>query len=199
MHDHHDHDHDHDHDDHDHPHHDYDFTEVDHDNDGLDEKHPIDDDNPVAEGSKLHLEIHRAVDELGKYAIELDIISPEGIPKDRIIGFMDEMMRTATDDCFEHGADLIGHIKGFVKVGNDTIMFSMVDPTIPTNIQDQIKQDSFTECLAVMHFIVHGIWDDVIRECTLEVLPDMAAKWGIPYKIRADFYDTEKSIAHHEK
>lgn len=179
--------------------HDYDHVEVDHDADGLDGKLPHDDNNPVEEGSKLHLEIHRAVDELGKYAIELDVASPEGIPKDKLIGFMDEMMRTATDDCFKHGADLIGHIKGFVKTGNDTIMFSMVHPEIPTNIQDHIPQDSLKECLCVLHVIVHGIWDDVIRQCVLEVLPDIAKKWGIPYTIRADFYDTEKSIAHHEK
>lgn len=183
----------------DHVEHDYDFTEVDHDRDGLDGRMPHDDDNPVEEGSKLHLEIHRAVDELGKYAIELNVSDPAGISKERLVGFMDEMMRQATEDCFRHGADLIGHIKGFVKKGNDTIMFSMVDPSIPTNIQDHIPEDSLTECLAVMHVIVHGIWDDVIRECVLETLPGIASKWSIPYTIRADFYDTEKSIAHHEK
>lgn len=179
--------------------HDYDHTEADHDADGLDAKYGIDDNNPVAEGSKLHLEIHRAVDELGKYAIELDVHDDKGLPKKQLIGFVDDMMRKATDDCLSHGADLIGHVKGFIKVGDKTVMFSMVDPSMPTNIQDHIPEDSLVDCLVVIHVIVHGIWDDVIRACTLEMLPDVAKKWGIPYTIRADFFDTEKSIAHHEK
>ncbi len=194
MHDDQEHNHDHD----DHSHHDYDFTEVDHDADGLDKRIPIDDDNPVAEGSKLHLEIHRAVDELGKYAIELDIHSDAGIPKVTVTEFVDDLMRVSTQACLDAGADLIGHIKSFVKVGEQSIMFSMVHPEIPTVIQDQVDGDVVNDALFVMHLIVHGIWDDVIRDCTLGVLPVMAEKWCIPYTIRADFYDIEKSIAHHE-
>lgn len=188
-----------DHDDHDEPHHDYDHVEVDHDADGLDEGVPIDDNNPVAEGSKLHLEIHRAVDELGKYAIELDVHSDGGIDKDTMIKFVDDLMRASTQDCLDAGADLIGHVKSFCKVGEQTIMFSMVHPEIPTVIQDHIGSDRFEDVLVVMHIIVHGIWDDVIRDCVQKALPETAAKWGVPYTIRADFFDTEKSIAHHEK
>ena len=165
-----------DHDDHDDYAHDYDHTEVDHDQDGLDDKMPHNDNNPVEEGSKLHLEIHRAVDELGKYAIELDIHNKE-LSKETIKGFIDEMMRQSADDCFRHGADLIGHIKAFYKIDNvndHTIMFSMVDPSRPTNIQDQIPGETVIGGLFVLHVIVHGIWDDVIRECTLEVLPEIA-------------------------
>ncbi len=180
--------------------HDYDHVEVDHDQDGLDARLPHDDSNPVEEGSKLHLEIHRAVDELGKYAIELDL-HQTGKPKKDVIGFGDDLMRAATQKCFDHGADLIGHVKAFVKVGDDTdtIMFSMVHPEIPTNVEDHMKCDTLDDCLFVLHVIVHGIWDDVIREGTLEVLPDIAKKWDINYTIRADFFDTEKSIAHHQQ
>lgn len=177
MHDDHGHEHHHHHDDHDHDHH---------------------HDDPADEASQLHLEIHRAVDELGKYAIELDIVSAEPIPKDTLVKFVDDLMRTATDECLEHGADLIGHIKSFLKIGDESIMFSMVHPEIPTVIQDNTTVGSVREALLVMHIIVHGIWDDVIRECTLEVLPGVAEKWRIPYSIHADYFDTEKSIAHHE-
>ncbi len=177
--------------------HDYDHTEVDHDADGLDAVHPHDDNNPVEEGSKLHLEIHRAVDELGKYAIELDVQGD--MPKAEVVAFVDDFMRTATAKCFDAGADLIGHIKGFVKYDGKMIMFSMVDPSRPTNVEDHMTTDTLGDYLAVVHIIVHGIWDDVIRECALDVLPGIAEKHGAKYKIRADFYDTEKSIAHHEK
>lgn len=178
-------------------HHDYDFTEVDHDADGLDAVHPHDDENPVEEGSKLHLEIHRAVDELGKYAMELDLHGD--LPKATVVAFVDDLMREATAKCFEEGADLIGHVKSFVKYDEGTIMFSMVDPSRPTNVEDHVTTDTIGDCLAVVHIIVHGIWDDVIRDCALEVLPGIAKRHGVVYAIRADFYDTEKSIAHHEK
>ena len=182
------------HDDHEHEHHHHDH---DHDHDH-EHHHHHDHDDPADEESQLHLEIHRAVDELGKYAIELDIKDPNGIPKDRLIKFVDDLMRTATDECIEHGADLIGHVKSFLRIGEDSVMFSMVHPEIPTVIQDNSSVDSVPESLLVMHIIVHGIWDDVIRGCALEVLPDVAKKWDIPYSIRADYFDTEKSIAHHE-
>ncbi|MDO5862328.1 MAG: hypothetical protein Q4Q58_06025, partial [Thermoplasmata archaeon] len=183
--------HDHDHDDHGHHHH--------HHTDEFGNVDDHDHDNPVEEGSDLHLEIHRAVDELGKYAIELEIKSEAGIPKEDVKGFIDDIMRTATAECFEHGADLIGHIKSFLKVGEESIMCSMVNPDIPTRVQDNVSSDTVTDAVFVLHVIVHGIWDDVIRDCTLEVLPGVAEKWGIPYTVMADYYDTEKSIAHHEK
>lgn len=194
----HDHEHDHDHDDHDHGH-DYDFTEVDHDADGRDSDVPHYDNNPVEEGSKLHLEMHRMVDELGKYAIEMEIKSEEGLKKSDLIGFIEDMMHASASDCFRHGADLIGHIKSFLKVGEQSVMCSMVDESIPIRVQDHIQADVIYDGIFVLHVIVHGIWDDVIRECTLEVLPGIAKKWGVPYRIMADYYDTEKSIAHHEK
>ena len=158
-----------------------------------------DHDDPVEEGSELHLEIHRAVDELGKYAIELDIADDREIPKADLKDFIDDFMRASTAGCFEHGADLIGHVKSFYKTGDESIMCSMVDMGIPTRVQDNVSADSVRGGVFVLHVIVHGIWDDVIRECTLEALPAAAERWGVGYSIRADYFDTEKSIAHHER
>lgn len=198
-HEHHHHEHDHDHDHHDHDHHDHDHEHGHHEHrDEFGNIH-VHDDDPAEEGSRLHLEIHRAVDELGKYAIEMRIQSEEGIPKESLKGFVDDLMRASTEECFEHGADLIGHVKSFVKVGDDSIMCSMVDISKPTNIQDNISDTVIHDALFVLHVIVHGIWDDEIRHSTLEVLPDVAKKWGIEYTVLADYFDTEKSIAHHEK
>ena len=76
--------HDHDHDDDEYKY-DYDHTEIDHDSDN---KEILGHDfNPVEEGSALHLEIHRAVDELGKYAIELEIMPEKPISKDDMKAF----------------------------------------------------------------------------------------------------------------
>ena len=133
-----------------------------------------------------HTELHREADSLGKYALELRLYSDEGMLKQNVKEFVNEFMRTSASECFNHGADLIGHIKSFVKVGDKSILFSMVDDRIPTNIQDQVQVMMFSEAELVLHVIVHGIWDDTVRECTLRILPEIAQKWGIKYDVLAD-------------
>ena len=93
---------------------DYDHVEIDHDSDNKEIKgHDF---NPVEEGSALHLEIHRAVDELGKYALELELISKDGISKDDMKKFIDEIMREPTIACLENGADIIGRELDFAAL-----------------------------------------------------------------------------------
>ena len=175
---------------------DYDHVEIDHDSDNKEIKgHDF---NPVEEGSALHLEIHRAVDELGKYAIEIELRSEKGIPKEDMKGFIDEMMRLPTKACLENGADIIGHVKSFLIVGDSgNIMSSIVDERRPTKMKDSVTIDVIHEAILVLHIIVHGIWDDRIREITLPFVPQVCGKWGLEYRVMADYFDLEKSIAHH--
>ena len=176
---------------------DYDHVEIDHDSDNKDIKG--DDFNPVEEGSALHLEIHRAVDELGKYAIELELMPEDGISKEKIKEFIDEVMRKPTLACLENGADIIGHVKSMLIVGDKgSIMSSIVDENRPTKMTDAVEVDVIDDAILVLHIIVHGLWDDKIRELTLPLIEEVCAKWGIGYKILADYFDVEKSIAHHE-
>ena len=176
---------------------DYDHVEIDHDSDNKDIKG--DDFNPVEEGSALHLEIHRAVDELGKYAIELELMPKDGISKEKIKEFIDEVMRKPTLACLENGADIIGHVKSMLIVGDKgSIMSSIVDENRPTKMTDAVEVDVIDDAILVLHIIVHGLWDDKIRELTLPLIEEVCAKWGIGYKILADYFDMEKSIAHHE-
>jgi hypothetical protein len=110
-------------------------------------------------------------------------------------------MKTATVQCMENGADLVGHVKSFLIVGKDgadgNMMSSIVDVARPIKMQDHIKVDRIDDAILVLHVIVHGIWDDKIRALTLEVLPGICKKWNVDYKILADYFDLEKSIAHH--
>lgn len=177
---------------------DYDHVEIDHDQDNKEIKgHDF---NPVEEGSALHLEIHRSVDELGKYAIEMDI-ECGGKSKDDVKAFIEDIMKQATHSCMENGADLVGHVKSFLIVGDNaesgSIMSSIVDENRPIKIRDQMTAEKIDSALFVLHVIVHGIWDDKIRALTLAILPEVCRKHGITYNIRADYFDIEKSIAHH--
>ncbi len=175
---------------------DYDHVEIDHDSDEKEIKgHDF---NPVEEGSALHLEIHRAVDELGKYALEMDLKPKKPISKDDLKGFIEELMRSSTIECMNNGADLVGHVKSFLIVeGKGNIMSSIVDVNKPIKIKDALNVDEISEAVFVLHVIVHGIWDDKIRDLTLKVMPGICKKWNIDYEILADYYDLEKSIAHH--
>ncbi|MCL2333932.1 MAG: hypothetical protein FWC52_03990 [Candidatus Methanoplasma sp.] len=174
----HDDDHD-DHDDHDHEDHDHDDHESEHD--------------------RLHLEIHRAVDELGKYAIDIDVHSPDGIKKKVVLKFIDDIMTAVTKSCMDNGADLVGHVKSFFSNDDGSIMSSIVDYRKPARIKDALEADVIYNARFMLHIIVHGIWDDRVRDSVLEVLDGTFAKWDIPYEITADHYDTERSIAHHMK
>lgn len=149
------------------------------------------------EHSDLHLELHRAADELGKYAIDIQITSKMGIPKERMKNFIEDIMYTATMNCLNNGADIIGHTKSFLICDDGNIMSSLVDETKPVKIKDSLGSDVIYDAKFILHVIVHGIWDDRVRELTLEVLPGVCERWEMPYKVIADYYDLEKSIDHH--
>jgi hypothetical protein len=134
---------------------------------------------------------------LGKYAIEIDIESEKGIPTETIKKIIEETMRESTLNCLRHGADLIGHTKSFLLTDDGSIMSSLLDERTPIKIKDSVNGDEIRNAKYILHVIVHGIWDDKVRENTLEVLPGIFKKWGVPYKVVADYYDLEKSIAHH--
>lgn len=164
--------------------------------DDHDDDHDDHHDDHDDEHGDLHLEMHRAADELGKYAIDIQITSP-GIPKERIKGFITEAMYESTMNCLNNGADMVGHTKSFLICDDGNIMSSLVDETKPVKIKDSLDSEVIKDAKFILHVIVHGIWDDRVRELTLEVLPGIFEKWDIPYEVIADYYDLEKSIAHH--
>jgi len=169
----------------------------DHDHDHEDDHDDDHDHDDKGGHDKLHLEIHRAVDELGKYAIDIDVNSREGIKKDAMLKFIDDLMTSVTKSCMENGADLVGHVKSFLSNDDGNIMSSIVDHRSPAKIKDSMQSDVIFKARFMFHIIVHGIWDDRVRESVLSVLDGTFRKWNIPYKVTADHYDTEKSIAHH--
>ena len=77
---------------------------------------------------------------------------------------------------------------------------SLIDVEKRSNIiHDFSPGAKFQDAEITMHVIVHGIWDDVVRERTLVTMEDVFRHFGISHKILKDYYDTEKSIAHHLK
>jgi ABC-type Zn2+ transport system, periplasmic component/surface adhesin len=170
-----------------------------HDDDHEHEEHDDHDDHhdDDHEHDDLHLELHRAVDELGKYAIDIEIRSKEGISKELIKEVIEESMRVTTVNCLKNGADMIGHTKSFLICEDGNIMSSLLDENKPAKIKDNVTSDKIYDAKFILHVIVHGMWDDKVREYSLQVLPDVFKKKKVPYKVIKDYYDLEKSISHH--
>ena len=76
-------------------------------------------------------------------------------------------------------------------------MSSLIDMNLPIKIKDGVRDGDVTDAKYILHVIVHGIWDDKVRECSLETVPAVFDRLGIKYKVIADYYDIDKSVAHH--
>jgi len=145
----------------------------------------------------LHLELHREADNLGKFAAKISLNAPQGMTKVEAKDLMDTLMVNITDQCLSKGADIIGHVKGFLTSESGTIMASLVDPRIGTDITDDMSGSSFTSAELVVHAIVHGIWDPEVRDATVPVIDKVMKNFGIEYEVLQDYYEKEKSISHH--
>lgn len=145
----------------------------------------------------LHLELHREADNLGKFAAKISLKAPRGMTKEEAKALMDALMVNITDQCLNKGADIIGHVKGFLTSESGTIMASLVDPRIGTDITDDMSGSSFTSGELVVHAIVHGIWDPEVRDATVPIIKKVMDDFGVEYVVLQDYYETEKSISHH--
>lgn len=150
------------------------------------------------EDDDLHLEMHRAVDELGKFSLHMKVDFGKGTSADKAISFVEELLIKATDACLHHGADLVGHVKAFMMVSDgSTVGFSLIHQNMKVNITRQLNGNVIERAEVIVHVIVHGIWDPEVREQTLEALEEVAKGRGVRFQIIKDFYEVEKGAAHH--
>jgi hypothetical protein len=150
------------------------------------------------EDDDLHLEMHRAVDELGKFSLHMKADFGRGASADRAISFIEELLIKTTDACLHHGADLVGHVKAFMMIEDgSTVGFSLIHQNMKVNVTRQLKYDTIEKAEVIVHVIVHGIWDPEVREQTLAVLEQLANERGVKFEILKDYYEVEKSVAHH--
>lgn len=151
------------------------------------------------EDDELHLEMHRAVDELGKFSLHMTADFGTGAPAEKAISFIEELLIETTDACLHHGADLVGHVKAFMMVdGGSNVAFSLIHQNMKVNVTKHLKSDVIERADVIVHVIVHGIWDPEVREMTMGALEDLASKRGVRFQVVKDYYETEKSAAHHE-
>ncbi len=136
---------------------------------------------------ELHLEMHRAVDELGKFSLHMSADFGKCSPASKSISFVEELLIKVTDACLYNGADLVGHVKALIMVEEGSnVGFSLIHQKIKVNIARHLKGDMIERAEIIVHVIVHGIWDPKVRDLTMGVLKDLAIKNGVTFKILKD-------------
>ena len=152
------------------------------------------------EHDEIHLAMHREADELGKFAAHLEIHSHRPMSQDEAVRFLDELLYQITKECMARGADLVGHVKAFLRSEKGAMSASLIDIEKRSNVTHDFGHGTtFKEGDLTLHVIVHGIWDDVVREASIASMSKVFEQFGIEYEVLKDHYDTEKSISHHLK
>lgn len=146
---------------------------------------------------ELHLEMHRAADELGKFSIHMKVHTKEPMDPERAGKFLDHLLVQITEGCMRDGADLIGHVKAFLEPANGgTLGASLIDFNTGTQLSNGLTGPVSDADLTV-HVIVHGLWDPDVRHASMEKIENVMAENGVRFEVIKDFYETEKSISHH--
>lgn len=153
----------------------------------------------MEEDDELHLDLHRAADELGKFATSMHVHPREAMSKERAKDFLRTLLITVTTDCMNRGADMIGHVKSFVNASSGTLMGSLVDLSVGVVITDGMDEGPIDEMDVILHVIVHGIWDPVVRDVSMASIKEVCREFDAEFDIVQDYYETEKSISHHVK
>jgi hypothetical protein len=153
----------------------------------------------MEEDDELHLDLHRAADELGKFATRMHVHPHEAISKERAKEFLRTLLVTVTTNCMNHGADMIGHVKSFINAPAGTLMGSLVDLSVGVVVTDGMEDQPIEEMDVILHVIVHGIWDPVVRDLAMDSIGEVCREFDAEFDIVQDYYETEKSISHHAK
>lgn len=148
---------------------------------------------------ELHIEMHRLVDELGKFSIHMTIHPHQVMDRRTCERFVVELLTEITKECMHDGADLVGHVKSFLMSEHGTsVGVSLIHLEIPVNVDNSIDEKGLKVGDLTVHVIVHGIWDPDVKHASMETIERIMPKYGIKYDIIQDYYETEKGIAHHK-
>ena len=146
------------------------------------------------EKKNIRLAVHREADELGKFAAHFSIRSDKSLNKDEVIQFLDELLYQITKECMEHGADMVGHVKGVLRSEGGVISASLLDLEKRSNItHDLSKWMTFKEGDITLNIIVHGIWDNDVKKCSLAAIHRVFNQFDLEYVILNDCCGSEKT------
>lgn len=136
------------------------------------------------------LDRHRSMDELGKFAVNLEMTNV-----DLDSTGADELLRTVmtrvTEDCLAGGADFIGHVKGCLLTPDDRLLrANLVSMRTGVESEDLLDGKGFKGGRMMLHVIVHGIWDPEVRRISLEAISSILKERSIEHRIILDYCES---------
>ncbi len=144
---------------------------------------------------EISLDMHRSIDELGKFSVEMEIWPNEPLDGKAAEALLRAIMIDSTQACMDGGADLVGHVKAFLadKEGGGTINANLIDLDLEMTLNNDMP-GGLGDGMLTLHIIVHGIWDPEVRRIAMSVIDDIMARHGIGYNVRYDYYEKEKRV-----
>jgi len=144
----------------------------------------------------VELDMHRSIDELGKFSVTLKIDTERDIISEEMCALLEEMMMNVTKACFDAGADMIGHVKACAHNAEDEIRICTANLTsfkigVKTN---DMMQGTFSGGYIMLHVIVHGLWDPQVREISLASIDALMNSKKLEYRVMRDFFESEKRV-----
>jgi hypothetical protein len=146
---------------------------------------------------EIELDMHRSIDELGKFSVTLKIDTERSMSSAEICALLEDMMMNVTKACFDAGADMIGHVKACAHNADDeknicTANLTSFRTGVRTN--DMMSGTLFSEGYVMLHVIVHGLWDPQVREISLASINGLMGSYGLEYRVMRDFFESEKRV-----
>jgi hypothetical protein len=144
----------------------------------------------------VELDMHRSIDELGKFSVTLKIDTESDIDSSDVCSLLSEMMINVTKACFDKGADMIGHVKSCAHNAEDETRICTANLTsFRTGVRtNDMMHGKFNGGYIMLHVIVHGLWDPQVREISLASIDALMRSKGLEYRVMRDFFESEKRV-----
>ncbi|MDR0791430.1 MAG: hypothetical protein LBE47_02705 [Methanomassiliicoccaceae archaeon] len=145
----------------------------------------------------VELDMHRSIDELGKFSVTLKIDTERDIFPNDMCSILERMMIDITKACFDNGANMIGHVKACAHNaddGNNICTANLTSFRTGVRTNDMMNGMPFNSGYIMMHVIVHGLWDPQVREISLKAIDGLIPSYGLEYRVMRDFFETEKRV-----
>ncbi|MCL2786063.1 MAG: hypothetical protein FWD81_02425 [Methanomassiliicoccaceae archaeon] len=145
----------------------------------------------------VELDMHRSLDELGKFSVTIKVDTERDIPSDEICALLEKMMISVTKACFDNGADMIGHVKSCAhNAGCDDKICSANLTSFKTGVRtnDMMCGTNFNGGYVMLHVIVHGLWDPQVMKISLTEIEKLMSSYDLEYRMMRNSFDAGKCM-----
>lgn len=144
---------------------------------------------------EVDLDMHRSIDQLGKFSMNLKIDSDRNVPDHEVETILTEILNRVGHACLDNGADMIGHIKSCAHgIDERVCSANLTSFRVGVELENKLLGEGIDSGYIMLHVIVHGLWDPQVREISLKEIDRTMNEHGLSYRIIRDFFETEKRV-----